>query len=105
MTATHLSLTMTGALLGGLLLLGLALQVGWRRDQARWPHHALFFAVCLGTGLSLVLATRAGIRGWALTPALILLLTMPRTRPGGASHWQRAVLVALAYGVGAWVSW
>ena len=26
-----------------LLLLGLSLQLGVRRDAARWPHHALFF--------------------------------------------------------------
>ncbi|ACO45650.1 hypothetical protein DEDE109153_05270 [Deinococcus deserti] len=105
MTAAQLSLITTGALLGGLLLLGLSLQLGWRRNQARWPHHALFFAVCLGTGCSLMLTIHAGLQGWALAPALILLLTMPRTRPGSASHWQRAVLVALAYTVGAWISW
>ncbi|MFD1730012.1 hypothetical protein ACFSC4_01090 [Deinococcus malanensis] len=83
----------------------MGLQLGWRRDQARWPHHALFFAVCLGTGLSLALSLAGGLRGLALAPALVLLLTMPRTRPGGAGHWQRALLVAIAYGVGAWASW
>lgn len=103
----HLALLVTAALLLALLLLGLSLQLGWRRDSpdyrlARWPHHALFFAVCLGVGLSGVLA---GTRGLWLLPALALLLSMPRTKPGRAGHWQRALACALAFGAGLWGAW
>ena len=100
MEATHWSLGVTGALLVLLLGLGLSLQLGWRRGQARWPHHALFFAVCAGTALTAFLAWRAGGRGWALLPALALLLSMPATRPGRAGHWRLALLGAAAFVLG-----
>ncbi|GAA5533255.1 hypothetical protein [Deinococcus aluminii] len=103
--AYHFSLLLTAALLALLLLLGLSLQLGWRRDLARWPHHALFFAVCAGVLLSAGLGWRAGARGWALLPALALLLTMPRTRPGRAGHWRLALVCALAFTVGLWAAW
>ena len=98
----QIALLTTTALLLSLLLLGLSLQLGWRRDLARWPHHALFFAVCVGVLVSGVLA---GKRGLWLLPALALLLSMARTRPGRADHWQRALACALAYVLGAWGAW
>ena len=104
-SALHLTLLTTGALLVTLLGLGLSLQLGWRRDRARWPHHALFFAVCAGTGLALALALLGGGRWWALLPALILLLGMTRTRPGRPGHWRLALLCAVAYGLGAALAW
>lgn len=110
MTAAHLSSGLSAALLLALLALGLSLQRGWKarnggRDRVRWPHHALFFLVVLGTALSALLSGRAGARGWALLPALGLLLAMPRTRPGQAGHWRLALLCALAYALGAWAAW
>ncbi|WP_221089203.1 hypothetical protein [Deinococcus aquaedulcis] len=105
MRAHHLALLLTGALLLALLGLGLRLQLGWGRGRARWPHHALFFAVCLGTALSMLLAVRAGQAGWALLPALALLLSMPATRPGQGNHWRRALLCAAAFALGAGVTW
>lgn len=99
--ASHLALLVTAALLALLLGLGLSLQLGWRRDLARWPHHALFFAVCVGTALSAGLSRR----GWALLPALALLLLMPRTRPGRAGHWRLGLACAAVYGLGAWAAW
>ena len=107
MAPHRLALGLTAGLLLALLGLGLSLQLGWRRDSpgkrlARWPHHALFFAVCAGV---LVSAGLAGRRGLWLLPALLLLLTMPRTRPGRADHWQRALACALAFGVGLWAVW
>jgi hypothetical protein len=98
----HLALLLSAGLLALLLLLGLSLQLGWRRDLARWPHHALFFAVCAGV---LVAGLLAGLRGLWLLPALALLLTMPRTKPGRANHWQRALLCAAAFGLGVWGAW
>ncbi|MFC4639636.1 hypothetical protein [Deinococcus hohokamensis] len=110
MGAAHLSLGLTAALLLALLVLGVSLQLGWThgrqgRALARWPHHALFFLVVLGTAVSALLAARAGDRAWALLPALGLLLAMPRTRPGQAGHWRLALGCALAYGLGAWAAW
>jgi len=105
MSPHHLALLITAALLSALLALGLSLQLGWRRDAARWPHHALYFLTCAGTLLSLGLAWRAGSAAWALLPALLLLLSMPRTRPGRADHWQRALLGAAAFTAGALTAW
>lgn len=105
MDAHRLALLLTAALLAALLGLGLSLQLGWRRDAARWPHHALFFAVTALTGLSAVLAAQIGARWWALLPALGLLLSMPATKPGRAGHWQRAALVAASFLAGAWATW
>jgi cytochrome b561 len=115
MSAAHLSLGLTAGLLLALLALGLSLQLGAdragpgrphsRRARARWPHHALFCLVVSGTALSGMRAARAGARGWALLPALALLLAMPRTRPGQAKHWRLALLCALAYTLGAWGAW
>ncbi|WP_291426018.1 hypothetical protein [Deinococcus sp.] len=103
--AGHAAVGVTAALLAALLLLGLSLQLGWRKDQARWPHHALFFAVCVGTLAAVVLTLLVGGRWWALLPALALLLGMTRTRPGRAGHWQLALACAAAYVVGAWGAW
>ncbi|MEF2279708.1 hypothetical protein V3W47_15540 [Deinococcus sp. YIM 134068] len=97
----RLALLVTAALLGGLLALGLSLQRGWRLP-ARWPHHALFFVVCVGVAISGVLS---GLRGLALLPALGLLLLMPRTRPGRADHWRLALGCAGAFAVGLWGAW
>lgn len=105
MPVHHIALITTAVLLCGLLLLGLSLQMGWRRDQTRWPHHALFFLVCVALLFTVLLTGRAGERWWALLPALLLLLSMPRTRPGRANHWQRAALVALTFMLGYWWSW
>ncbi|GGO23298.1 hypothetical protein [Deinococcus humi] len=101
----HVALVLTGLLLAALSLLGLSLQVGWRRDAARWPHHALFFIVCAGVLICGALAFAVGQRWWALLPALALLLLMPRTRPGRAGHWRLALVCAFAYAVGAWAAW
>ncbi len=98
----ELTLWLTGTLLAALMLLGLSLQLGWRRQVTRWLHHALFFAVCAGLLLTLLLAWPSGRRWWALLPALVLLLTMPATKPGRADHWQRALACAVALAVGAW---
>jgi hypothetical protein len=103
--AHHLALTGTALLLLALLLLGLSLQLNWRKTALRWPHHALFFAVCAGVLLSGGLALGAGSRGWALLPALALLLLMPRTRPGKAGHWRLALACALAFAGGMWAAW
>ncbi|MFC4427418.1 hypothetical protein [Deinococcus navajonensis] len=105
MSAVHLSLSLNATLLVGLLAFGLSLQLGRGRRRARWPHHALYFLVVVGTALSALLAAVDGGRGWALLPALGLLLTMPRTRPGQAGHWRLALLCALAYTLGAWAAW
>ncbi len=105
MDAHRVTLTVTGALLLALLALGLSLQLGYRRHAARWPHHALYFFVVLGTALGLILALVAGRRGWALLPAALSLLAMPRTRPGRAAHWQLALAAAVAYALGAWGAW
>lgn len=105
MSPHHLALLITATLLSALLALGLSLHLGWRRDAARWPHHALFFLTCAGTLISLGLAWRAGAAAWALLPALALLLSMPRTRPGRADHWQRALLSAAAFTAGALTAW
>lgn len=103
--AHHLALSVTAALLLALLTLGLSLQLGLRKTAVRWPHHALFFAVCMGVLMSGGLAIWAGARGWALLPALVLLLLMPRTRPGRAAHWRLALACALAFVGGLWAAW
>ncbi|MDL2343946.1 hypothetical protein QOL99_07255 [Deinococcus sp. MIMF12] len=102
MAPHHLALLLTAALLLGLLTLGLGLQLG-RWKVVRWLHHALFLAVCVGVALSGLLGWRSG--GWALLPALGALLTMPRTRPGRADHWQRALASAGLFALGAWGAW
>lgn len=104
MTPHQLTLLVTGALLTVLLGLGLSLQLGWRGVRRR-VHHLLFFLVSAGTLLAAGLAWRDGARAWALLPALALLLSMPRTRPGRADHWQRALLGAAAFLCGALVAW
>jgi len=101
MPAHRLALLVTAALLAALLTLGLGLQRRWWRG-ARWPHHALFFLVVTGVAFAVLIG---GWAGTALLPALILLLLMPRTRPGQANHWQLALACALAYVLGAWVAW
>ncbi|WP_412028498.1 hypothetical protein [Deinococcus yunweiensis] len=98
-------LTVTGGLLLVLMALGLSLQLGYRRTAARWPHHALYFAVVAGTAVSALLGWRAGAAALALLPALALLLAMPLTRPGRAGHWRLAVLVLTAYVLGTWGAW
>lgn len=105
MTAHHLALLVTGALLAVLCGLGLGLQLGWRRAAPRAAHHLLFFAVCAGTVLGGALALLAGERWWALLPALALLLSMPGTRPGRAGHWRLALAAAAAYALGGWAAW
>ncbi|GBF05438.1 hypothetical protein DAERI_040198 [Deinococcus aerius] len=97
-------LLLAAALLAALLALGLSLQLG-RRGIPRVTHHALFFAVCAVVGVAAFLSLRAGARGWALLPALGLLLLMPRTRPGRANHWGLALACAAAFGLGAWGAW
>lgn len=104
MAPHHPALLLTAALLSALLALGLSLQRG-RRPVSRLWHHVLFFAVCAGVVLSLLLAWWAGARGWVLLPALALLLTMPRTRPGRADHWRLALACAAAFGLGMWRAW
>lgn len=101
----HVALGLTAGLLAVLLLLGLSLQLGWRKDMARWPHHALFFAVCAGVAVSLALTWRAGERWWVLLPALALLLSMSQTKPGRANHWQRALVCAVLFTLGVWAAW
>ncbi len=103
--AHRLALLLTAALLTALLALGLSLQLGLRRAIPRVTHHALFFAVCVAVGLAAFLSLRAGARGWALLPALGLLLLMPRTRPGRADHWRLALACAAAFGLGLWGAW
>lgn len=98
----HLALSLTAALLLGLLTLGLGLQRG-RWKVVRWLHHVLFFAVCAGAGLSALLAWRSG--GWLLLPALGALLLMPRTRPGRADHWRGALVAAGLFALGTWAAW
>lgn len=98
------ALLLTAALLTALLLLGLSLQRGKRPVSRLW-HHALFFVVCAGTIFAAGLAWWAGERGWALLPALGLLLLMPRTRPGRADHWRLALACAAAFGLGMWGAW
>lgn len=61
--------------------------------------------MCVGVAASMLLAGLAHARAWALLPALALLMTMPCTRPGRSDHWQRALLCALAFGLGAWGAW
>lgn len=102
MTPHRLALLVTAGLLLGLLALGLGLQLGRWRTQ-RWLHHALFFAVCVGVGLSAGLGWRSG--GWALLPALGALLLMPRTRPGRADHWRGALAAAALFTLGLWRAW
>lgn len=96
---------LTSALLIWLLCLGVSLQMGWRKQQARWMHHALFIAVVVGVLVFMALAWRAGLAWWLLLPSLALLLTMPRTRPGRNDHWQRALMCAAAYVLGVLLLW
>lgn len=98
-------LLLTGALLAALLSLGLSLQRRWWAGVGGAPHHVLFFLVCAGVTISAGLAWRAGAAAWALLPALILLLSMPSTRPGRADHWQRALACAAAFLTGALIAW
>lgn len=98
----HLALSLTAALLLGLLALGLGLQLGRWRTQ-RGLHHVLFLAVCVGAGLSALLAWHSG--GWALLPALGALLLMPRTKPGRADHWRGALVAAGLFALGMWAAW
>lgn len=100
-----MALLLTALLLTLLLMLGLSLQLRWRRDRTRWPHHALFFMVCAALVGAMGLVMRAGGRWWALLPALALLLSMPRTQPGKANHWGRALACTGAFVFGAWVAW
>ena len=95
-----MALTVTALLLVGLMFLGLSLQLGWRKDQTRWPHHALYFAVTVSLAVTLLLMWQSGFSPWPLVPALLLLLSMPLTKPGKTNHWQRAVLVTLAFLIG-----
>ena len=104
MTYPVVALIVTALLLAGLLLLGLSLQLGWRRNQARWSHHALYFAVILGLIITIFLFWRTDRDAWPFVPTLLLLLSMPFTRPGKANHWQRALLVALTFMAGAVVT-
>lgn len=104
MSAATLALCVTGALLALLMGLGLSLQLGYGRGRARWPHHALYFAVCAGVLGSGVLAALAGRRWWSLVPALGLLLAMPRPRPGSPAHWRLALACAAAFLAGAWAA-
>lgn len=103
MTAVQVALTITATLLTGLMLLGLSLQLGWRKDQNRWPHHALYFAVTVSLAGTIFLLWRAGKPAWPLLPALLLLLSMPRTSPGQANHWRRALLVSLTFALGMFI--
>ena len=103
MTAVQVALTITATLLAGLMLLGLSLQLGWRKDQTRWPHHALYFAVTVSLAGTIFLLWRAGKPAWPLLPALLLLLSMPRTSPGQANHWRRALLVSLTFALGVFI--
>ena len=93
------------SLLGLLMLLGLGLQLGWRRTSARWPHHALYFAVTVGTLAAGLLAVWSGRVWWPYLPLLGLLLGMSRTRAGKPGHWQLAVAVALAWVGSAALCW
>lgn len=103
MNPHQVALTNTAALLAGLMLLGLSLQLGWRKDQARWPHHALFFAVTVSLMVTIFLLWKARIPPWPLLPALLLLLSMPRTKPGRPNHWQRALFVSLTFVLGVFI--
>lgn len=96
------ALYLTGGLLALLMLLGLARQTG--RPVPRQAHHLTYFAVCAATGGTAVYLQRQGKRGWALWPALALLLSMPRTQPGRPGHWQRALGCAALYLAGAAVA-
>lgn len=104
MTPHQLTLLCTGTFLMVLLGLGLRLQLGLGGVQRR-VHHLLFFLVSAGTLLAAALAWRDGARVWALLPALALLLSMPRTRPGRADHWRRALVCAAAFLTGALIAW
>lgn len=53
----------------------------------------------------LALLLSAGLLALLLLLGLSLLLTMPRTKPGRANHWQRALLCAAAFGLGVWGAW
>lgn len=99
------ALVTTSALLTWLLCLGASLQMGWRKQQARWMHHALFIAVIVGVLVLMALAWRAGLVWWFLLPSLALLLTMPITHPGRNDHWQRALMCAAAYVLGVFLLW
>lgn len=98
----RLTLAVTLLLFAGLYALGLALQLGASRHRARWPHHALFFLVSLGTALTGALAWGAGRPWWPLGVGLGLLLAMPATRPGRPGHALLASGCGLALGLAAW---
>ncbi|WP_425146232.1 hypothetical protein [Deinococcus sp.] len=101
----HLALGVTSLLLTVLTVLGLSLQLGWRRSAARWPHHALYFLVIAGTLLSGLLALLGGQRWWPWLPVLALLLGMGRTRAGSRAHWRLALLVSALWGGAAFWTW
>jgi hypothetical protein len=107
-TAFHAALTCTLLLLAALMTLGLSRQLGERRGDgerisARWPHHALYFLVMVGTLLVGVLALLGGRPWWPALLLTVLLLGMSRTRPGQSTHWQLATLIAALYLAAAWL--
>ncbi|GGR02108.1 hypothetical protein [Deinococcus ruber] len=101
----HLVSATTLLLLVALLLLGLSLQLGWRRSAVRWPHHALYFLVTAGTLITAVLAALAGKPWWPAALLVLLLLAMSRTRPGRPAHWRLALVVGLGWAGAALFCW
>ena len=92
-------------LLAVLMLLGLNLQLGWRRSAARWPHHALYFLVTVGTLGAAVLAALAHRPWWPAALLTLLLLGMSRTRPGRPAHWRLALVVGVGWAGAALSCW
>ncbi|ULH14641.1 hypothetical protein MF271_11545 [Deinococcus sp. KNUC1210] len=101
----HLVGATTLLLLAALLLLGLSLQLGWRRSAARWPHHLLYFLVTAGTLIAAGLAGLVGKPWWPAALLVLLLLGMSRTRPGRPAHWRLALVVGAGWVGAALYGW
>lgn len=86
----------------GLYAANVALGVGlqfqwWSLHRAKWVHHALYFAVCVTTLLSLYALFNLERRWWVLLVTLGCLAYLPRARGGSRLHRSLTLTGLLAY--------
>lgn len=79
---------LAGVVFSATFLLGVFVQFGWVRTRAfRWVHHALFFVVVATAFSAVIVGVAQGRRyGFALIPALLIYLVLPRIRAGTTGH-------------------